>query len=140
MVSANGHPPTETGVAPSVRAVAGALALGRIGLALTLLVAPHAALAPLGFRRISATTEAVARLAGVRDLILGAEVCAALLGEDARRLRRASLAAAAADAGDAAVFYASIGAGDETAEAGRIGVAAALPAALIGLWVSARSR
>ena len=123
-----------------MRAVAGGLALGRVGLGLTLLVAPRLALERLGFRGVSPSTEAVARLAGARDLIIGAQGCAALLARDPSRLRRASLAAAAADAGDAAVFASSLAAGDETAAAGRIGAAAALPAALAGLWVALRAR
>jgi hypothetical protein len=140
MVARDANPPTQAGVPSSVRAVAGALALGRVGLGVTLLLAPKLALERLGFRRVSPTTAAVARLAGARDLIIGAEGCAALLAREPRRLRRASLAAAAADAGDAAIFASLLAAGDETAAAGRIGTAAALPAALAGLWVSARAR
>jgi hypothetical protein len=140
MVAGDANPSTQAGVPSSVRAVAGALALGRVGLGLTLLVAPRLALERLGFRGVSPSTVAVGRLAGARDLIIGAQGCAALFAREPGRLRRASLAAAAADAGDAAIFASSLAAGDETAAADRIGTAAALPAALVGLWVALRAR
>jgi len=140
MVAPESNPPTDAALDSSVKAMAGALAVGRVGLALTLLLAPEMALRSLGFRRLSPTTKALARLAGVRDLILGAEACAALLASDRGRLRRSSLAAAAADAGDVLVFGSALAAGDETAPVGRAGVAAAAPAALAGLWVAMRAR
>ena len=81
---------------------------------------------------------AVARLAGVRDLILGA--IAALAGSDRSRLREASLAGVAADAGDSLVFASALVTDGETVRAGRRGVAAAVPATVAGLWLAWRLR
>ena len=74
-----------------------------IGAALAL--APERALSALGFTDLSPTAIAASRLAGGRDLVLGAAMMAAI--DDPERLRAASLANAAVDAGDAATFAGS---------------------------------
>ena len=53
------------------------------------------------------------RIAGVRDLVLGLVTLAAL--EDTDRLRLATLANAAADAGDAMTFAIAMGSDERTA-------------------------
>ena len=81
---------------------------------------------------------AVARLAGVRDIVLGAAQALSL--GDRAALRRSSLACAAADAGDAAVFGTALTAGGAVGRAGSRGLAAAGPATLAGLWLASRLR
>jgi hypothetical protein len=109
-------------------------AAGRIAIGLGMLAAPETALRALGFSEVSPATRAVGRIAGVRDLVLGLVTLAAL--DDPARLRTASLANAGADAGDAAAF--AIAMGTEERTAGIRGIAAALPAALAGAWVTWR--
>jgi len=109
-------------------------AIGRIAIGLGMLAAPEPALRALGFSEVSPATVAVSRIAGVRDLVLGAVTLAAL--EDAGRLRVATLANAVADAGDTGAFALAIRAEEGTA--GLRGVATALPATLAGIWVAWR--
>ena len=99
-----------------------------------LLAAPELSLRVLGFSDVSPATVAVARVAGIRDLVLGGAMLGAL--EDADRLRAATVANATADAGDVAAFAFAARSG-ETA-AGLRGMAAAIPAVLAGLWVARR--
>lgn len=122
-------------------------AAGRAMLGASLMLAPKRTLAALGF---SATEESltIARIAGVRDLVLAASTLLAL--GDADRLRAASLASAAADGGDALVFAAALRQARQGGAAGageaRHGAAAArgLPAAtaasVSSLWVAWRLR
>lgn len=119
------------GLAGAARAVAAASAAGRIAIGIGLAVAPQPALKALGFARPSAATISVSRLAGGRDIVLGAVTLAALGDRD--RLRAASFANAAVDAGDALTFAAGLGAG-ETRLASLRGLGAAVPATLAGLW------
>jgi hypothetical protein len=99
-----------------------------------MLTAPEWALRALGFRELSPATVAVTRLAGGRDLVLGAVTLAGLRDRD--RLRTATLANAAADAGDTVAF--SVVLGTEERAAGSRGLAAALPATVVGLWTAWR--
>lgn len=99
-----------------------------------LLAAPELSLRVLGFSDVSPATVAVARVAGIRDLVLGGAMLGAL--EDADRLRAATVANATADAGDVAAFAFAARSG-ETA-AGMRGMVAAIPAVLAGLWVARR--
>src|SRR5690242_10738071 len=101
-----------------------------------MLAAPEPALRTLGFRAITPATVTVTRVAGIRDLVLGAVTLGAL--DDRRRLRAATLANAAADAGDTLAFTGALGSGER--DAGLRGVAAALPAALAGAWTTWRLR
>jgi len=107
---------------------------GRIAIGLGMLAAPEPALRALGFSDVDAATVAVARIAGIRDLVLGGVTLAALDERD--RLRTATIGNATADAGDSLAFAMAIRADERTA--GLRGVATALPAALAGLWVAWR--
>jgi hypothetical protein len=99
-----------------------------------MLAAPERALRALGFAEVSPATVAVSRIAGIRDLVLGVLTLAAR--EDPARLRAATLANAAADAGDTLAFAGALGSGERTA--GSLGIAAALPATVLGLWTAWR--
>jgi uncharacterized protein DUF4267 len=110
--------------------------LARVALGVAMLAAPEPALRALGFREINPATVTVTRVAGIRDLVLGAVTLGAL--DDRRRLRAATLANAAADAGDTLAFTGALGSGER--DAGLRGLAAALPAALAGAWTTWRLR
>jgi hypothetical protein len=105
-----------------------------MAIGLGLLVAPEPSLRALGFSDVSPATKAVARIAGVRDFVLGGVTLGAL--DDGERLLSATVANATADAGDAAAFVLALGQGER--DAGLRGLAAALPATLAGLWVARR--
>jgi hypothetical protein len=109
-------------------------AVGRIAIGLGMLAAPEPALRTLGFSEVNAATVAVARVAGIRDLVLGGLTLASL--DDRHRLRTATIGNATADAGDSLAFAMAIRAEERTA--GLRGVATALPASLAGLWVAWR--
>jgi hypothetical protein len=122
------------------RAIAATLALGRAAIGVGVWLAPEWALGALGFdRRRSGSGPAVAmaRLAATRDLVLAAEGLRAL--SDPARLRRAALAGAAADAGDAVAFALALARRDGTGRAAIRGLAAAIPATALGLWLARRS-
>jgi hypothetical protein len=104
--------------------------IGRVAIGVAMLAAPEPALRLLGFVEVSPATAAVGRIAGIRDLVLGAVTLAGL--EDRARLRAATLANATADAGDTVAFALALGDGERTA--GARGLAAALPATVAGLW------
>jgi hypothetical protein len=134
-----GHPPTPPDrISAELSALAAALAAGRVAIGAGLMLAPERVLGALGFERASEATIAVARLAGVRDIVLG--VAQATATGDRGRLRRSSLACAAADAGDAAVFGSALLRGGSLRRAGARGLAAAGPATLAGLWAAWRLR
>jgi hypothetical protein len=105
-----------------------------MAIGLGLLFAPEPSLRALGFSDPSPATRTVARIAGVRDFVLGGVTLSAL--DDGERLLRATAANAVADAGDAAAFALALGEGER--DAGLRGLAAALPAALAGIWVARR--
>jgi hypothetical protein len=125
---------TEAVEAPDVRGWSLASGLGRVGFGIAMLAAPEWALQAMGFREPSPATVAVTRLAGGRDLVLGAVTLAGL--QDRSRLRMATLANAAADAGDTLAFGVALG--TEERAAGSRGLAAALPATVVGLWTAWR--
>jgi len=119
---------------PVVRALSLANGAGRVAIGLGLILAPAQALSILGFPDSDPGTVVIGRIAGIRDIVLGAATVLALGDPD--RLRAASLANAAADAGDALTF--SLALGDERSRAAARGIAAALPASLASLWVARR--
>jgi hypothetical protein len=124
--------------AADVRAVALVSGLGRMAIGAALALAPERALSALGFTDVSPTAVAASRLAGGRDLVLGAVMMAAI--DDPDRLRAASIANAAVDAGDAATFAAALAHDDGLRTAALRGLAAAVPATIAGLWVAVRLR
>lgn len=110
---------------------------GRIAIGVGLAFAPRLALAGLGFKDHSAATVAIARIAGGRDIAMGAATLRA--GGNADRLAAASLANAGVDAGDALAFSAALGAGEDGVRGAALrGIAAAVPAAAASLWVACR--
>jgi hypothetical protein len=119
---------------PDVRGFSLISAAGRIAIGLGMLTAPEPALRALGFSEVNPTTLAVARVAGIRDLVLGGVTLASL--NDRGRLRTATIGNATADAGDSLAFALAIRAEERTA--GLRGVATALPATLAGVWVAWR--
>jgi hypothetical protein len=121
------------------RTIAAGLALGRAAIGAGVWLAPEWALGALGFdprRSRSGPAVTMARLAATRDLVLAAEALRAL--GDPTRLRQTSLAGAAADAGDGVAFALALARRDGTRAATR-GLAAAIPATALGLWVALRS-
>jgi hypothetical protein len=112
----------------------GALALGaaRTGLGVGALFATRPTLKALLFGETDAVGRALAKLAGGRDLALGAMALAAR--DDAATLRTIILAAAILDAADAVSL--GLAARDpDTRLAGLGGVASGGGAAVAGLWV-----
>ena len=122
--------------APRERALALALASGRLAIGTGFWLAPELMRRLLGFGDLDAEALAISRVAGTRDLLLGAWQAGA--SRDRERLRRASAAIAACDGGDTIAFAALL-AGGRTG-AGLRGVSAALPATLAGAWLAARLR
>jgi hypothetical protein len=110
------------------RFLAAALAGGRIAIGAGLWLAPVLTLRALGFSQPDERAVAVARIAGTRDLVLGAWQASAL--GDRAELARATAAVAACDAGDSLAFALLLG-GDERRAAVR-GLAGAVPATIAG--------
>jgi hypothetical protein len=117
---------------PLVRLTAIGLGAGRLAIGAALWVAPRASARALGFTALDPQSLALARMTATRDLVLGIWQLRSR-GEPAE-LRRASTAVAVADAGDAAAFALLLGDGERIA--GLRGLAAALPAALAGAWIT----
>ncbi len=103
----------------------------RVGLGLGTLLATRSAIRALGFKEIDEGGEALAKLAGGRDLALGALTLASR--DDPTTFRSLILAAAALDAADAFALGLSISK-PETRSAGIAGIASGGSAALAGLW------
>lgn len=117
-----------------IRVLSLASSIGRLAIGAGMVAAPVPTLRALGFSEPGSATITVGRLAGVRDLVLGAVTLASL--EEADALRAASLANAGADGGDVIAFAIALGNGERTAAIR--GIAAALPAAIAGIWVARR--
>lgn len=121
--------------------LASGLALGRLAIGAGLMIAPEFTLKTLGFEKASPSTLAVARLAGGRDLVLGAAETAALVKGDRTALLASTLAVAAADAGDTAIFGAAWASGEKSVqEASMKGAVSAGLATASALWVAWRLR
>lgn len=120
------------------RALAVSLAAGRAAIGAAIWLAPRRALPALGFERAADDDDALtlARIAATRDLVLGTWQASAL--GDRARLRRATLAVAACDAGDALAFAVAARRGSTTLAVK--GLAGAVPATLAGAWLAARLR
>lgn len=120
------------------RTAAAGLAAGRIALGAGLWLAPGLTLRALGFSEPDDRTVAVARIAGTRDMVLGAWQATTLGDRD--RLARATVAVATCDAGDSLAFALLLRTSER--RAGLRGVTVAVPATLAGvaLSVALRSR
>jgi hypothetical protein len=119
-----------------VRGLSALSALGRIAIGIGLALAPERSLSALGFSDHSTGTITISRIAGGRDIVLGALTLLAL--DDDERLRTASFANAAVDGGDALAFAAALRRDGAAREAGVRGLAAAVPATLTSLWAANR--
>jgi uncharacterized protein DUF4267 len=120
---------------PRARQVALQIGGSRIGIGLGALLATRPALRLLGFGDAEATGVALARLAGGRDVALGALTLGAR--DDARKLGTLLLVSSACDIADA------IGLGvsarhPQTRRAGIGGIVSGSAAALAGLWAARR--
>jgi hypothetical protein len=117
------------------RRAAASLAAGRIALGAGLWLAPKTTAGMLGFGPLDAVGITVTRIAATRDLVLGWAQLASL--GDAEHLRRATIRAAVADAGDAATFALALG-DRRTRTAGLRGLPAAAAATAVGAWLAGR--
>jgi hypothetical protein len=116
---------------PQARRLGIFLSTCRVGLGVGTLLAARPALRALGFRETGESSEALARLAGGRDLSLGALTLVAR--NDPATFRSLILAAAALDAADAFTFGISIPS-PKTRLAGIGGLISGGGAALAGFW------
>ena len=118
------------------RGLAVALGAGRLLIGAGIWAAPGPALRALGFNAHAHAPGArtLAHLAASRDLALGALTLAAL--DDRAGLRRVSLAAALADAGDSLAFALAAARGEGSPRANLVGGVAGFAAAGTGaaLW------
>lgn len=108
-----------------------AIAAGRIAVGTGALFATRPALGVLGFGETDSSGLALAKLAGGRDLALGAVTLA--LRDDPAALRAAALAGAVLDGADALTFILTTG-DPETRRAGLGGLLSGGAAAIAGLW------
>jgi hypothetical protein len=120
---------------PRARRVALQIGGSRVAIGMGALLATRPALRLLGFGAPEATGTALAKLAGARDVALGALTLAAR--DDAERLRTLLLVSAACDAADAVGLGLSA-AHPETRRAGIGGIVSGGGAALAGLWARRR--
>jgi hypothetical protein len=114
------------------RKVVIAIAAGRIAIGAGALLATRPALGALGFPDTDASGHALARLAGGRDLALGALTLAAR--NDTAALRALALAGASLDAADALTLGLAGQRHSELRLAGIGGVVSGGGAALAGAW------
>jgi len=116
---------------PRARQLGIALSAFRVGLGVGTLLATRPALRVLGFKDTDEGGEALAQLAGGRDLALGALTLVSR--DDPASFRALILAAAALDAADAFSLGLSVR-NPETRLAGVGGLVSGSAAALAGLW------
>jgi hypothetical protein len=120
---------------PRARQLGIALSACRVGLGVGTLLATRPALRVLGFKDTDEGGEALARLAGGRDLALGALTLVSR--DDPATFRSLLLAAAALDAADAFSLGLSVR-NPETRRAGVGGLVSGGAAALAALWAYRR--
>ena len=121
---------------PGARAVTLAIAAGRVGIGIGALLATRTGLRILGFPETDSSGRALAKLAGGRDIALGALTLAAR--DDREALRRACLAGVAVDAGDALSFGTAVARGEDLNHAGMLGAVSGAAAAAAGAWAASR--
>lgn len=114
-----------------------AIAAGRVAVGVGTLFATRPALGVLGFAETDSSGLALAKLAGGRDLAMGAVTLA--LRDDPAALRAVALAGAALDGADALTFVLATG-DPGTRRAGLNGLLSGGAAALAGLWAWRRLR
>jgi hypothetical protein len=122
---------------PLGRKIVLAIAAGRVGVGVGTLFATRPAIGVLGFDETDSSGLALAKLAGGRDLALGAVTLA--LRDDPAALRAAALAGAMLDGADALTFVLATG-DPQTRRAGLNGLLSGGAAALAGLWAWRRLR
>ncbi len=124
---------------PDSLARSGAIAIGvaRIGIGVAAFAFTRPSLRALGFGDPNPAAVALARLAGGRDLALGAHALS--VRDDRDRLREASLLAAAVDAGDAIAFAAAL-ASPGFRRMAIMNAPAGAAGAVAGAWVASRLR
>ncbi len=118
--------------------VGAALAVGRMAIGAGFWIAPAVAAKALGVKPMNSETLAVSRLAGTRDLILGAWLGAEL--RDGGRPLAPAVAVMACDAADTLTFALLTAAGMQERKPGLRGLAGAGPATAAGAWLVSRLR
>ena len=118
------------------RAVTLAVASGRIGIGIGAMFATRPALRALGFPETDSSGRALAKLAGGRDIALGALALAA--HDDQEALRTACLAGVAVDAVDAISLGTAAIRGEDLDRAGIVGALSGAAAAVAGTWAANR--
>lgn len=121
---------------PRARAVTLAIAAGRTGIGVAVIVATARALGALGFPQTDSSGRTLAKLAGGRDIALGALAIA--VRDDREALLRACVAGAAVDAGDALSFGVATARGEDLNRAGVLGALSGAVAAGAGAWAASR--
>lgn len=116
------------------RRVALAIAAARIGIGVGALLGTAPALRALGFPDPDAPARALGKLAGGRDVVLGA--LPFLVRDEPAALRSAATAAAVVDALDAASLSLMALRSDELGRAGVVGALSGGTAALAGVWAA----
>lgn len=118
------------------QAISAQIAIGRLAIGVGASTIPDTGLSALGFDPPDGNSRALARIAGGRDLALGALTLLAI--KDRERLRQTNAACAAVDAGDAIAFAIALARREGIDRAAATGVALAVPAALVGVWLTQR--
>lgn len=108
-----------------------AIAVGRMALGVSALLAPRPALKALGFPETDGTSVALTRLVGTRDIAVALLTLAAR--DDLGPLRTATAVSAAVDAADALALGLA-GRDPAARRAGTVGILSGGSAALAGLW------
>ena len=130
------HPLPGTRLDTLAQIIAGGISATRVGIGLGMFLAPRSSLAALGFGAADGPILAVTRLAGARDIALGALTLEAL--EDHPRLSKLTLVSAGVDAADAAAFAVALAHRDGPSRGAGIGVVMAAQAAIVGTWAARR--
>jgi len=115
-----------------------AIAVARIGIGVAAFALTRPALRLAGFSRPDGSTVALARLAGARDIALGAHALANR--DDRRRLSGATALATAVDLGDAIAFGSALVGRDGIDRTALMNFPVAAAAVVAGSWSAARLR
>lgn len=126
----------QQGPNPVGQAAAVLVGAGRVGLGLGITLFTRPALELIGFKRPSGSTVALARLAGMRDVAIGAHALAG--AGDRERLREAALIGMLVDTSDALAFGAAIATRDGIDSTAMKNAPAGAAAALVGAWILSR--